>query len=173
MGCTGVGSSPGLPWGCVAGSGGAQPPPCHATGRGAADPPPAVRAVHRVPGEAGGAVHQRQPRARRGRGGPCLPAGAHQAAGLLLQVRPAPAPPTPPGWLTTPPDPSVCCSAAATPAPSAPPTCSSSSSWCRTCTPARAPRRSSAPRCWAAGWGTPGGLTSWGPGLDFPLISEA
>uniref|UniRef100_A0A8B9SN62 HPS1 biogenesis of lysosomal organelles complex 3 subunit 1 n=1 Tax=Anas platyrhynchos TaxID=8839 RepID=A0A8B9SN62_ANAPL len=89
-------------------------------GRGAADPPPAVRAVHRVPGEAGGAVHQRQPRARRGRGGPCLPAGAHQAAGLLLQPQHQLHPPLP--------------------------TCSSSSSWCRTCTPARAPRRSSAPR---------------------------
>uniref|UniRef100_A0A8B9YX53 Uncharacterized protein n=1 Tax=Buteo japonicus TaxID=224669 RepID=A0A8B9YX53_9AVES len=44
---------------------------------------------------------------------------------------------TPSCWPSTP---------AATPAPSALPTCSSSSSWCRTCTPARAPRRSSAPR---------------------------
>lgn len=68
-------------------------PPClPPPGCGAADPPSAVRAVHRVPGAAGGAVHQHQPRAWRGRGGPCLPPGAHQAAGLLLQVRSAPPP---------------------------------------------------------------------------------
>ncbi|XP_076194964.1 LOW QUALITY PROTEIN: BLOC-3 complex member HPS1 [Aptenodytes patagonicus] len=46
---------------------------------------------------------------------------------------------TPSCWPSTP---------AAMQAPSVPPTCSSSSSWCRTCTPARVPRRSSTPSLW-------------------------
>lgn len=48
--------------GWVWGGSAAFPPPC-IPGRGTADPPSAVRAVHRVPGAAGGAVPQLQPRA--------------------------------------------------------------------------------------------------------------
>ena len=58
------------------------------SGGGAADPPHAVRAVHRVPGAPPGTAAERQRRAG-GRGGPArLHPGAHQAAGLLLQVKP-------------------------------------------------------------------------------------